>query len=826
MNEAAARQVLLVRALESTPGAPWSPADRDWADAQACRAGPADAGTETLIAARAARAVERLASRDPSLAAWLAWTAAPAWATTVVIGLAALLGLASDALGAARRVDLLAPPLLALMGWNLIVYAVLALSALRRTPDRPGPLRSALLAALQRLGGRLVGGRRTPARMTFVADWMKLGRPLHQARIARALHLAAAAFALGALASLYARGLAFEYSAGWDSTFLDAAGVRRLLAVVLWPASALAGFTLPDVPTLAALRYSAGPGENAARWIHAHAIGVVAVVVLPRLLLATAAGWRAARTARNLPLALDGSYFDALAQRLAGARARRTQVPSDPANPPRSVALSLVSHTNVGKTTLARTLLREDVGEVRDAQHVTDSAEAHTLIESDAGDRLELWDTPGFGDSVRLAGRLAQSTTPVGWFLGEVWDRVRDRAFWSSQRAVRNVFERSDVVLYLVDAQQGAGGSEMVDAELQVLELLRKPVIVLLNRLGAPRPAAEQADDVAAWRRRLAGRSCVREVLALDAFTRCWIQEDTLLDAVARVLPSALQPSYARLQAAWHARSQAVWRASMHVLAQRLARAALDRETVGDADWIGRFKDIGSTLGLRPRGDPAGPPATARERAMRQLAERLAADVRASTDQLIHLHGLGGHATDEVLGWLAEHYAAEEPLDEGRAALWGGIASGALVGLKADLASGGLTLGGGMLAGGIVGALGAAGLARGYNQVRGLETPALAWSPAALDAQLRAALLGYLAVAHHGRGRGAWSVHEQPRFWLPAVDAALASQRDRLHTVWSTRDATPRADLGATLESLLQDIGASTLGALYPQSSARRHAER
>jgi ribosome biogenesis GTPase A len=36
-----------------------------------------------------------------------------------------------------------------------------------------------------------------------------------------------------------------------------------------------------------------------------------------------------------------------------------------------TVSLSLVSHTNVGKTTLARTLLGRDVGEVRDAPHVT-----------------------------------------------------------------------------------------------------------------------------------------------------------------------------------------------------------------------------------------------------------------------------------------------------------------------------------------------------------------------------------------------------------------------------------------------------------------------
>ena len=47
---------------------------------------------------------------------------------------------------------------------------------------------------------------------------------------------------------------------------------------------------------------------------------------------------------------------------------------------PASVSLSLVSHTNAGKTTLARTLLGQDIGEVRDAPHVTEFADVHTLV--------------------------------------------------------------------------------------------------------------------------------------------------------------------------------------------------------------------------------------------------------------------------------------------------------------------------------------------------------------------------------------------------------------------------------------------------------------
>ncbi|MFI4904341.1 MAG: GTPase domain-containing protein, partial [Burkholderiales bacterium] len=115
-----------------------------------------------------------------------------------------------------------------------------------------------------------------------------------------------------------------------------------------------------------------------------------------------------------------------------------------------TIALSLISHTNAGKTTLARTLVGRDVGTVSDAQHVTQEAAVYTLLETAAGEALLLWDTPGFGDSARLARRLAQQHHPLGWFLSEVWDRFRDRAFYLAQQAVRNVASDADVVLYLV----------------------------------------------------------------------------------------------------------------------------------------------------------------------------------------------------------------------------------------------------------------------------------------------------------------------------------------------------------------------------------------
>src|SRR5690606_3403889 len=146
--------------------------------------------------------------------------------------------------------------------------------------------------------------------------------------------------------------------------------------------------------------------------------------------------------------------------------------------------------------------------------------------------------------------------------------------------------------------------------------------------------------------------------------------------------------------------------------------------------------------------------------------------------------GLEGHATGEILARLADHYTVSERLDEGRAAMFGGVVTGALAGLKADLAAGGLTFGAGMLTGGIVGALGAFGLARGYNVVRGTQTSWVAWTDAVLDELAITALLGYLAVAHYGRGRGDWTPSEHPPHWRGVVVAVLGERREAFERTW------------------------------------------
>ena len=580
---------------------------------------------------------------------------------------------------------------------------------------------------------------------------------------------------------------------------------------------------------------------------------------------------------------------------------------------PTDLSLSLVSHTNVGKTTLARTLLGRDIGEVRDAAHVTETAEPQVMVEGPAGDRLLLWDTPGFGDSQRLARRLAQAGSPLGWVMTEVWDRWRDRAFWASQRTIRHVLAQTDVALYLVNAAEAPEDAAYLAPELQVLALLGKPVIVLLNQLGEPGTPGDEAAQLQRWQAHLAGLSpmpvaapgsasesalgaaggaatesasgsasgvasgtsfgvmagamtratlgamsgaaprsasagaLVRTVLPLDAFTRCWVQEALLLQAVTAALPADRRAAMDRLAATWRQRQRSRFDAAMQALAGRLARAALDREPVAAGGWRAPLRQARHRLGQlfgRAASDPDAPQA----QAMAALADRLDADIRRSTTTLIHLHHLHGDATGEVLARLARHFARREPVNEGRAALWGGLMTGALAGLKADLVSGGLTMGGGLLAGGVLGALGAAGAAHGVNRIRGLFQPLLAWDEAVLEALLRSALLAYLAVAHHGRGRGEWRQGDPPAAWLAAVDTALAERAADRQALWQQRatlllaapplrqtladdegrplpvqppaSVEPPPDFSAVTAALMADLGRTVLRRLYPDAAA------
>ena len=476
-----------------------------------------------------------------------------------------------------------------------------------------------------------------------------------------------------------------------------------------------------------------------------------------------------------------------------------------------TVNLSLISHTNAGKTTLARTLLGRDIGEVRDAAHVTDLASGHVLVQA-GEDTLMLWDTPGFGDTARLLSRLRMSGNPIGWFLNQVWDRWRERPLWSSQQAVRNAREHADVILYMVNASEDPAATSYVALEMEVLEWIGKPVVVLLNQLGPPQE--DVSDEIARWRK-IGSPGQVAATLPLDAFARVWVQEEALLEVVEPLLPPEKRDAMESLRRRWHELNHARFSSSMEVLADYLLMATRDREPVEDAGWQGKLT---SALAGRGKGDAAA------SKAMKALSLRLAEATAQSTDALIELHNLSGRAARKVHDRVAQDYAHNEKITEGAAGALGGLLTGAATGLGADLMAGGLTLGGGLIVGGILGALGGTAAARGINMVRGEDGSTVRWAADFHERLTVTALLRYLAVAHYGRGRGNWDESEHPAHWQGVVEAAVAKRASTFADIRAAeREDGDRAK--ERMASELRETGLEVLRTLYPHSAVKAQDE-
>jgi hypothetical protein len=462
---------------------------------------------------------------------------------------------------------------------------------------------------------------------------------------------------------------------------------------------------------------------------------------------------------------------------------------------PPGVVLSLISHTNVGKTTLARTLLRRDVGEVLDQAHVTDATERFVLHESD-GASLVLSDNPGFGDSVRLLHRLRGLPDPIAWLVGQVWDRFADRPLFCSQEAARHVRDEADAVLYLVNASEDPEQAGYVTPELELLGWIGRPVLLLLNQTGPPRDAAARDRDTARWRAAAAAHPVVADVLSLDAFTRCWVQEGLLWERVRDALPAERRALVDAWLARWRDEQAAVFRGAADALAALLALAATDAEPLRG----------GGRRELRRAADA--------------LARRLRDAIAATNEHLIELHGLDGEAAEALRVELGDVTAPEPPQPGWLRSVWGGLLGGAVGGVAADLAMGGLTLGGGAIVGAILGAAGGRGLAYGMELLRVEEAPRAAWTRAFLDRLATDTVLRYLAVAHFGRGAGTFRVRDHPETFRGAAERALAARRPALHGGFAgAAAAAPRETAGAeivpTLESALRDA----LAELHPEAS-------
>jgi Protein of unknown function (DUF2868) len=257
-------------------------------------------------------------------------------------------------------------------------------------------------------------------------------------------------------------------------------------------------------------------------------------------------------------------------------------------------------------------------------------------------------------------------------------------------------------------------------------------------------------------------------VLPLRALADGWLADGALWGALAGALPDELRLQ--RLRATWERRQAERVHAAAGTLADALAQIALMREPLPPSALFGSSDD-----------------GAARER----LAERLTAELQAFAQRLAQRLGLAQAPAPERPAVAAAQL--RQRVAEGRAALVGGVVTGAVTGLKADIASGGLTLGLGALTGGVVGAVGTLLAARGINKARGTEQGHANWGEAELEA-LATALLQHTLVAGWAR---------QPDEATTRAGAAVAHERSALATLWRERGPTLAARLAPLAERLV-----------------------
>jgi GTPase SAR1 family protein len=353
----------------------------------------------------------------------------------------------------------------------------------------------------------------------------------------------------------------------------------------------------------------------------------------------------------------------------------------------RLLRVAVVGHTNTGKTSLMRTLLRDvDFGEVSDRPAVTREVEAaRRLVDGQAV--AELYDTPGLEDSIDLLDHLeALRGDRRVEGLAVVEQLLRSPAatgrFAPEAKAIGQVL-RSDVALYVIDARDRVLGKHR--DELTILGMCARPIVPVLNFTA--RPEARTAT----WREQLS-RAGLHAVAEFDTVVLDELGEQRLYETM-RTLLDHHRDTLGRLMEDARRQRERLVAASAAMIADLLVDAAAHRLAI-------------------PADPAAMGPATAR------LRDAVRAREQRCVEQLLELHRFRRHA------WTG----AMLPLVEGRwgldlfspAALkqfgvhvGGGAAAGAMAGLAVDLTAGGLTLGAGTAAGAAIGALLGAGPSHG-----------------------------------------------------------------------------------------------------------------
>lgn len=416
-----------------------------------------------------------------------------------------------------------------------------------------------------------------------------------------------------------------------------------------------------------------------------------------------------------------------------------------------TLSLAVVGHTNTGKTSLMRTLLRDSrFGEVQNA-----AATTRHVAQAALGDGVETWlylhDTPGLEDAGGVLDWLEENTSPQHEGierLQQFLDSPAAQNEWAQEAKVLRQVLASDAALYVVDAREDV--LPKYKDELTVLSWCAKPVMPVFNFIHG-----QNMDE---WQTLLARRS-LHVSSRFDTVAFDFSGEMVLWQQLATLLgqPPALSALTAFREQEW----RQLERQAYVLVAQFLLDAAA---------CVRQFEDKSRTQAV-----------------LDEMQAAVAAHESSLHQQLFALYRFY-YSDADIQGQQVLRAFRQNPFDAELLKDYGirtgkAAATGALLGLGVDALTLGTSLGLGATIGGVLGGL-AGNWQVLYDKIQGIET--LMIDNATLT--LLAARSLHLLQTLKSRGHAATnSVVLQDKVALPWKADALPKvlQQARLQPKWS-----------------------------------------
>ncbi|HEX2545075.1 MAG TPA: DUF3482 domain-containing protein, partial [Ramlibacter sp.] len=766
LQQADARQVLLVRAIEDVDpqGRLVSDVEREQVEREALEAsrhGGTAIDVPRYLNERARRMLAIVDKRQPRIAVLHQPEGWRRWLLFLLPIAACVVGAAIDRIDNPQRVNMLSPPLLGVIAWNLVVYLLLVAGAL--LPRGLWPLPPAV-GLLQRwmtgapAAGQRTGRLRSDVLGRFQQHWLRAAMPQEALWLRQLLHLSAAGWALGLAFSIILGGIVREYRVGWESTLLDVHQVHAFLAALFAPVVALLpfdGFSVADLQRMAFRSGVAVGVEEARRWIWLYIALLALLVIVPRTLLAAFSAWRRQRLGRAVGIDLREPYYVQVLARVSPAR----------------ITIGLLAGDGPGRDALMRML-----------QQVADQAPPRDgspwpVLATARGDVLRLFEVPpGFRPPAPAVTAQASGTSAAQAWLQDLLGRFRSLPRPQEPDGVQAVLADTDLML-LAPTTPAA-----LQEASRVLHWVSQPAVVLVPEADEEFRAAVQRLGVAA------------DVLPLSRTTAHWMCDPVLLDAMAAHIGNGKRAGFDRLAATWKDRNAARFGEAMRLLAGELVRAARDSEEVGTPP-----------VRLRHLVDPAERDASqrAREGARGALLQRLRQGEADTVSALVQLHRTGTPVAPTPSARLEEGFTEQGTVDSPQAGM-AGAATGAAMGAGIDLITGGLTLGAATALGAVIGGGTAYVAALWKNRGSTAGQPQVQVGDELLQNFSESLLLAYLSVAHRSLREG------DAAAWRSEVVAAVEARRVELGTLW--QQARSAADGTALVAPLARELEAIARG--------------